>query len=173
MCPIITSSVTLQFMYVMNCIVCMSGLCCLAPTFPCLFCLAPTQLTECALDTSLVLSLHPFSFAAQAPAAHGTGGEATGRHAPSLDSPPALHEPLRPLIFHRCFPSHLHLTWATASVCTCYPRAATHALFLGNRPCYGPAAAVRAADLPASLLHVWESVQLCSCAVLHVRSTHR
>lgn len=57
------------------------------------------------------------------------GGEATGRHAPSLDTTPAVHEPLRPLIFHRCFPSHLQPHRTTVSACTCYPRAATHALF--------------------------------------------
>lgn len=114
---------------------------CLARTLPLQD--ASMQSKKCSrgggLDTPLVLSLHPFSFAAQAPAGHGTRGEATGRHAPSLNTTPAVHEPLRPLIFHRCFSSHLQphrllYPYASATFGGCYPRS-----ILGNNV-HGPAA---------------------------------
>lgn len=57
------------------------------------------------------------------------GGKATGGHASFFPgpwtTPLPTNEPLRPLIFHRRLPSHPPSTWTTASVCTCYVRAAT------------------------------------------------
>lgn len=120
------------------------ALCCLAPTFPRL---SRTNSTRAEKRFSRVWPLTPLSFCRCTPSPSllkrlqdmGPGGEATGRHAPSLDTTPAVHEPLRPLIFHRCFPSHLQPHRTTVSACTCYPRAATHALFWATTslgPCF-------------------------------------